>query len=86
MPNKSTAIYQSKRIASNGSNWFDYQLCFNFRMETHGEPGKIQLSSATKAILDLTESGKYNIYPRGQIDIKVWIIWKTKILKIAWIK
>ena len=49
----------------------DYQLCFNFRMETHGEPGKIQLSSATKAILDLTESGKYNIYPRGQIDIKV---------------
>ena len=53
-------------------------------METHGEPGKIQLSSATKAILDLTESGKYNIYPRGQIDIKVWIvILKTKILKIA---
>ena len=49
----------------------DYQFCFNFRMETHGEPGKIQLSSATKAILDLTESGKYNIYPRGQIDIKV---------------
>ena len=49
----------------------DDQFCFNFRMETHGEPGKIQLSSATKAILDLTESGKYNIYPRGQIDIKV---------------
>ena len=74
MPNKFTAIYQSKKnqpVVDRLLPRLDYQLCFNFRMETHGEPGKIQLSSATKAILDLTESGKYNIYPRGQIDIKV---------------
>ena len=41
------------------------------RMETYGEPGKIQLSPTSKTLLDLTEAGKYNIQQRGKIHIKV---------------
>ena len=41
------------------------------RMETYSEPSQIQLSPTTKAILDLTEAGKYVIRPRGNIHIKV---------------
>jgi class 3 adenylate cyclase len=41
------------------------------RMETTGAPGKIQISAATKTLLDLTESGTYSITSRGEIDVKV---------------
>ena len=44
------------------------------RMETNSEPGKIQISPTTKAILDLTDFGKYNLKSRGNILIKVGVI------------
>ena len=36
------------------------------RMESHGIPGTIQLSNASRELLD----GKYRLTPRGTIEIK----------------
>jgi len=36
------------------------------RMESHGVPGAIQLSAASRQLLD----GKYRLHPRGKIDVK----------------
>ena len=41
-----------------------------FRMETNGEPRKIQISSTTKTLLDLTEAGTFVTKARGPIHIK----------------
>ena len=41
------------------------------RMESHGEPGRIQISTNTKTLLELTESEGYTIKSRGTISIKV---------------
>jgi class 3 adenylate cyclase len=41
------------------------------RMEATGTPGRIQISAASKTLLDLTENGKYIITSRGEIDVKV---------------
>ena len=41
------------------------------RMESHGEPGRIQISTNTKTLLELTEAEGYRIDPRGSISIKV---------------
>ena len=41
------------------------------RMESHGEPGRIQISTNTKTLLKLTEAEGYRIDPRGSISIKV---------------
>ena len=43
------------------------------RMESHGEPGRIQISTNTKTLLELTEAEGYRIEPRGSISIKVYI-------------
>jgi class 3 adenylate cyclase len=44
------------------------------RMETTGAPGQIQISAATKTLLDLTENGTYIIRPRaGTIPVKVTV-------------
>ena len=40
------------------------------RMESHGEPGRIQISTNTKTLLELTESEGYTIKSRGPISIK----------------
>jgi len=40
------------------------------RMESHGEPGRIQISTNTKTLLELTESEGYTIKSRGTISIK----------------
>ena len=39
-------------------------------METNGEPRKIQISSTTKTLLDLTEAGTFVTKARGPIHIK----------------
>ena len=39
-------------------------------METNGEPRKIQISSTTKTLLDLTEAGSFVTKARGPIHIK----------------
>ena len=41
------------------------------RMESHGEPGRIQISTNTKTLLELTESEGYTIKSRGTISVKV---------------
>ena len=41
------------------------------RMESHGEPGRIQISTNTKTLLELTEAEGYTIDRRGEIPIKV---------------
>ena len=41
------------------------------RMETSGDPERIQISADTKFILDLTEAGSYITKPRGNVCIKV---------------
>ncbi len=41
------------------------------RMETHGLPGRIQISATTKAILDLTSANNFVMKSRGLVDIKV---------------
>ena len=43
------------------------------RMESHGEPGRIQISTNTKTLLELTESEGYTIKSRGPISIKASI-------------
>lgn len=40
------------------------------RMETFGDPGKIQISSTSKAVLELTSADGFVLKPRGLIDIK----------------
>ena len=44
------------------------------RMETTGDPERIQISADTKFILDLTEAGSYITKPRGSVSIKVVIL------------
>lgn len=39
-------------------------------METSGEAGKIQISSTTKTLLELTHVDGFQFKPRGNIDIK----------------
>ena len=39
-------------------------------METNGEPRKIQISSTTKTLLDLTDAGSFVTKARGPIHIK----------------
>ena len=39
-------------------------------METNGEPRRIQISSTTKTLLDLTEAGTFVTKSRGPIHIK----------------
>ena len=41
------------------------------RMESTGEPGRIQISTNTKTLLELTESEGYTIKSRGTISVKV---------------
>ena len=41
------------------------------RLEMYSDPGKIHVSSNTKALLDLTESNRYDIRLRGNLQIKV---------------
>ena len=50
---------------------FGETINFASRMETSGEPERIQISSTTKALLDLTEADRYNISSRGNVSIKV---------------
>ena len=40
------------------------------RMETNGAPAKIQISSTTKTLLDLTEASSFATRARGPVDIK----------------
>ena len=40
------------------------------RMETFGDPNKIQISSTTKTLLDLTEATNFATKARGPIEIK----------------
>ena len=40
------------------------------RMETNGGPAKIQISSTTKTLLDLTEASSFATKARGPVDIK----------------
>ena len=44
------------------------------RMETNGEPRRIQISSTTKTLLDLTEASSYVTKARGPIHIKVFSV------------
>ena len=48
------------------------------RMESHGEPGRIQISTNTKTLLELTEAEGYRIEPRGSIPVKVNIFKKLR--------
>ena len=41
------------------------------QMESHGEPGRIQISGNTKTLLELTDSEGYIIKARESITIKV---------------
>ena len=41
------------------------------RMESHGEPERIQITSNTKTLLELTEAVGYTIKSRGTIEVKV---------------
>ena len=41
------------------------------RMESHGEPGRIQISANTKTLLELTDAEGYLIKSRGNVTIKV---------------
>ena len=41
------------------------------RMESHGEPGRIQISPNTKTLLELTQAEGFQIEPRGSISVKV---------------
>ena len=41
------------------------------RMESHGEPGRIQISGNTKTLLELTDAEGYLIKSRGNIKVKV---------------
>ena len=49
------------------------------RMESHGEPGRIQISTNTKTLLELTEAEGYRIEPRGSISIKVYIFFSIEV-------
>jgi guanylate cyclase len=46
-------------------------------METTGAPGKIQISAATKNILELTQHGAYSFKSRGEIAIGVKVTDKS---------
>ena len=52
------------------------------RMESHGEPGRIQISTNTKTLLELTEAEGYRIEPRGSISIKVYIFFQLRFFFI----
>ena len=47
------------------------------RMETNGEPRRIQISATTKTLLDLTEASSYVTKARGPIHIKVFSVFLT---------
>jgi len=40
------------------------------RMESHGEPGRIQISASTKTLLELTQAEGFKIENRGTINVK----------------
>ena len=44
-------------------------------MESHGEPGRIQISPSTKTLLELTQAEGFKIESRGTITVKVSILY-----------
>ena len=59
------------------------------RMESHGEPGRIQISPSTKTLLELTQAEGFKIESRGTITVKVsilyffnWPCFKSSIINV----